>query len=265
MLRFGLIGNPVTHSLSPLIHQLFAQQFNISLQYEKIQGTERILQYQIDSFLGEGGIGLNITVPFKQRAFELVKLPSARSQLSQAVNTLWLKDGVLCGDNTDGIGLVRDLIRYIDPSNKKILVLGAGGAASGILPSLLEYTHDIVIANRTLERAITLTERFPALRCCRYTEIQGVFDIVINATSATVFENNFFLPELVLQHANVCYDLNYLSHGKTSFCLLAHSHGSQAVDGIGMLVEQAAEGFLIWHQRKPQTAPVIEQLRQAQC
>lgn len=263
-LCFAVIGNPVNHSLSPLIHQRFAEQFSIRLEYSKIQGSERFLENQIQTFFHEGGSGLNITLPFKQQAFKLIKKPSERSQQAQSANTLWKEKAELQGDNTDGVGLIRDIGRYQNLKNKKILLLGAGGAAAGILPSLLAQTPHITIANRTMEKAHALQVLFPSVHCMDLQFLEGRFDIIINATSVGLTNQALDIPKIIFQQASLCYDLAYLIYGITPFVLSAREQGIQALDGVGMLVEQAAESFFIWTQLKAETESVKEYLRKKQ-
>lgn len=263
-MHLAVIGNPVSHSLSPVIHQEFGKQFDLPIQYDKIQGNEPHLERQIASFFAENGDGLNVTVPYKQQAYTFVEIKKERSCASKTVNTLWMEHGKLCGDNTDGAGLIADLQAYISLENKRILLLGAGGAASAILPSLLRYTSLIFVANRTLEKARVLQEMYPSIDCLSWGKIEGDFDIILNATSASINDITLPLPELLFQKAELCYDLGYLIHGLTPFVLKAQEEGCFAMDGIGMLVEQAAEAFTIWTGLKPNPEPVKRFLRRYQ-
>jgi shikimate dehydrogenase len=260
--RFAVIGLPIAHSLSPVIHQYFAQQTKLVLTYEKIKGDEHSFEQQVSDFFASGGKGLNVTLPFKQRSFILAKKVSTRCKKAGAANTLWVHDGQLWADNTDGIGLIRDLARYIDVVGKKILLLGAGGAARGIIaPLLAANPSSLVIANRTLEKAQHLREEFPQIRCIALSRIDESFDLVLNATSASIAGEVFKLPEICLLQQPLCYDLAYALNQDTPFVAYCKSRGCQALDGLGMLVEQAAESFYIWNGVMPMTEPVLNVLR----
>ncbi|CAM2753041.1 shikimate dehydrogenase [Legionella worsleiensis] len=260
--RFAVIGNPVEHSLSPLIHQLFAQQMNTALSYEKITGDSSIFERQIMTFFANQGKGLNVTVPYKQRAFELAQVRTSRCSLAGAANTLWMDEAVLYADNTDGAGLVRDLTPKFAIENKKILIIGAGGATRGILHPLLAMNpQSITVANRTVEKAEQLQQAFPQITVNSLARVNGFFDLIINATSASLDGHNLALPEELMSYRPFCYDLAYNLRDSTPFVRHAQAQGCGAVDGLGMLVEQAAEAFNIWHGFMPATAPVIQFLR----
>lgn len=264
ILRFAVIGNPVNHSLSPLIHEHFARQFFLNLQYEKLRGQEAFLESQIQTFFQEGGKGMNVTIPFKQQAFELVEVPSPRSLRSKTVNTLWIEEGRLYGDNTDGIGLIHDLQHYLIPQQKSVLLIGAGGAARAILPSLLDVNAKVTVVNRTFEKVLALKEDFPEIHYMEFGRIEGQFDIIINATAASLMQENVFLPEIVMQTSALCYDLSYLAQGLTPFTLYAATLGCSVTDGLGMLVEQAAEAFFIWNKLEPNKEEIKQILRKNQ-
>lgn len=256
------MGNPIDHSLSPLIHQHFAQQTHIHLTYEKIKAEECTFAQQIHNFFIHGGKGLNITLPFKQQAFALAQQYTERCKLAGAANTLWMDDAQLYADNTDGIGLLRDLNRYLALPGKRVLILGAGGATRGIIPPLLGHDlAELVIANRTLGKAMELQQVFPAVRCIRLDKLQGEFDLIINATSASLSGEAIFLPPAVLASRPLCYDLSYKKQGPTPFVHDATDAGCIAVDGLGMLIEQAAEAFSIWHGIMPETQEVLNYVR----
>ncbi len=261
--RFAVMGSPIDHSLSPMIHQLFAEQTNRALSYEKIQIDLACFEQQVMHFFNIGGKGLNITLPCKQRAFAMGEVVSARCLQAQAANTLWRASGKLHADNTDGIGLMRDLSRYIDVVDKKILLLGAGGAARGILgPLLSTHPAELTIANRTLDNAHALHRAFPSMtRVCGFAELSGTYDLIINATSAGLAGQPVTLPSMITVGKPFCYDLAYQKTGATAFVAWARALGCDAVDGLGMLVEQAAEAFFIWHGVMPQTAPVMKKMR----
>lgn len=242
--QFAVMGNPIAHSLSPVIHQQFATQTGLTLSYEKMLIDLECLEQEVRDFFAIGGIGLNITLPFKHRAFLMSDERSARCRVAKSANTLWFSAGKLCADNTDGIGFVRDLQQYINVAGSRVLVLGAGGAVSGILPSLLALNPlNVTIANRTIENAIVLQQNYPNLITCDLHSINGQFDLIIHGTS----QRELSLPSSLLNAQPFCYDLNYQKDGLTPFVLWAKSHHCDAVDGYGFLVEQAAEAFYLWH------------------
>ncbi|MFO2623235.1 shikimate dehydrogenase [Legionella pneumophila serogroup 1] len=260
--RFAVIGNPIAHSLSPVIHQMFAQQTQIELIYEKILGDDVKFEQQISDFFIQYGNGLNITLPYKKRAYELAKVRTQRCTLAGAANTLWMEENQLHADNTDGIGLIRDLSRFLELKDKKILILGAGGAARGIIFPLLEAKPlQLIVANRTLEKAKELQRQFPQINVTSFAELTEFFDLIINATSASLSDQVIVLPEEVLSHKPFCYDLAYNQKTSTAFVQYARNGGCEAVDGLGMLVEQAAEAFFIWNKVMPSTKEILEQLR----
>ncbi len=266
---YAVMGNPIQHSKSPLIHSLFARQTGESLSYDALLVDTDGFAQAVAAFLIAGGKGLNVTVPFKQQAWEIADELSERAQRAGAVNTLLIREnGTLFGDNTDGIGLVRDLTRNlgINLAGKQILMLGAGGAARGVLAPLLEQGPSrLVIANRTVARAEQLVEAFAdlgELSACGFDDLQGSsFDIVINATAAGLQGQVPDLPAGVIRPDTCCYDMMYGSE-PTAFVRYARQCGARnAYDGLGMLVEQAAESFLIWRGVLPETGPVIDALR----
>lgn len=259
-LLFSVMGDPIGHSLSPQIHQLFAAQFDIKLSYEKIQVPLGQLRNALKIFREKGGQGANITAPLKEEAFKLCQIEGP-SKSAQAVNTLyWNQSNELCGTNTDGLGLCQDLLVNLGwkLQDKRILICGAGGATASILESLLAHQpSEIVIANRNLIRAKSLLERFnhPALRAIAYEALGSNFDLMINATSAHLSGTSIPLSSNCFRCA-YCYDLGY-SLTTTPFCEFAKTNGAKAVsDGLGMLIEQAALGFEIWHKVKPDTQNV---------
>lgn len=266
--HYGVMGNPITHSKSPRIHTLFAQQTHQNLVYTAIQVDLGGFAQAVGNFDASGGKGLNITVPFKQEAFALVDARSARAERAGAVNTIKFEKNQRYGDNTDGVGLVNDLMHnhQITLEGERILLMGAGGAARGVLAPLLEcQPAQLVIANRTPDKAVELAVAFADLgkvKGCGYHELEEQqFDIVINATAASLQGELPPLPDTLLAEGAVCYDMMY---GKlTPFMEWAKNHGATLVlDGLGMLVEQAAESFYLWRGVRPQTAPVIALLRQ---
>ncbi|KTD11558.1 shikimate 5-dehydrogenase [Legionella gratiana] len=260
--RYAVMGNPIAHSLSPVIHQHFAKQVNVSLTYEKIEADDHDFEQQVVDFFNQGGKGLNITLPFKQRAFAMAQQRSSRCERAGAANTLWVKAHQLYADNTDGAGFIRDLSRYLSVQNKRILILGAGGAARGIIhPLLEEHPAALIIANRTSSKAAAFQLDFPQTKCINLHEVEGVFDVVINATSASMAGEFVALPKECMTAKPFCYDLSYKQQGITAFVQYARNFGCEAVDGLGMLVEQAAEAFFLWHGIFPDTKEVLAFLR----
>jgi shikimate dehydrogenase len=267
--QYAVMGNPIAHSKSPMIHALFAEQTGQKLEYRAIlvelgQFSEAVLEFQ-----GSGGKGLNVTVPFKRDAWRLVDERSECAELAGAVNTIVLReDGSLFGDNTDGVGLVRDIKENlgIRIEGKNVLVLGAGGAVRGVLGPLLdEQPAGVVIANRTPERAQELADAFEGygrIDGCGFDDLDGShYDIVINGTSASLKGEVPPLPDGILAKEAFCYDMMY-SGEPTAFMVWADDEGCDRVsDGLGMLVEQAAESFHIWRGVRPQTDAVIEAVR----
>ena len=262
--HYAIIGHPVDHSLSPAIHTAFARQTGEKLDYGRIDAAPGEFATSLRAFLAGGGRGLNVTLPFKEEAYGLCHSLAPRAKRARAVNTLIVQeDGSLTGDNTDGTGLVRDLKqnRRVNLKNKRILLLGAGGAARGVLPALLdEKPARLYIANRTPERAMKLAERHPDhhVQGGGYDGLdQHTYDLVLNATSASLTGALPPLPRDCLDPAAVCYDLNYADR-PTVFMLWAEQEGAPHVfDGWGMLVEQAAESFHLWRGIRPDTAALI--------
>jgi shikimate dehydrogenase len=266
--RYALVGHPVSHSRSPLIHQLFARQTGENLSYELIDAEPEQFETAVRGFAAAGGLGMNVTVPHKEAAFEICKTHGEEAEAARAVNTITFRKGGMHGDNTDGTGFIRDLCvnheRVI--ASRRVLLLGAGGAARGIIgPILAERPESLVLANRTIERAEDLRTDLdsPAsLQICRFDELEGMepFDIVINATSAGLKGEQPPFPASVLGSATLCYDLAY-SLKPTPFLVWAESHGAgEAVQGWGMLVEQAADSFAIWRGKRPDTQPILSKL-----
>ncbi|UPQ82875.1 shikimate dehydrogenase [Pseudomonas knackmussii] len=266
--RYGVFGNPIGHSKSPQIHRLFAEQTGQALSYEPLLAP-------LDDFTGFArgfflqGLGANVTVPFKEQAFRLADQLSERAQRAGAVNTLKkLEDGTLLGDNTDGLGLVRDLLDNagVTLQGKRILLLGAGGAVRGVLePLLAQHPADLVIANRTLSKAEQLAGEFAELgpvSACAFEELHAPFDVIINGTSASLGgELPPLADSLVRSGTTLCYDMMYGAE-PTPFCQWAANLGALTRDGLGMLVEQAAAAFELWRGVRPDSAPVLAQLRQ---
>ena len=267
MKQFAVIGDPIEHSLSPRIHTLFATQAGIDLEYRKLRVHATELQSNIETFFANAGIGLNVTVPHKQTAFKLCKTLTPRAQLAGAVNTLYLEEGKLTGDNTDGVGLVRDISNNlrITCQNSKLLVIGAGGASRGILEPLLALSPDSIdIVNRTHLKAVELASLFQHLgkvRALSFSELSVEYDVVINASSSSLQDELPAIPEHCLTKSELAYDLMYASTATPFMTFAAQAGARQQSDGLGMLVEQAAVAFSIWHGYKPETQTVIADLR----
>jgi shikimate dehydrogenase len=268
--RYAVMGNPIAHSKSPRIHTLFAAQFGQAIDYRAILVEPGRFAQAVADFMAEGGKGLNITVPFKEEAWTLAATRSPRAQRAGAVNTLVLDPaGAHYGDNTDGVGLVRDLKgnQGCVLANQAVLLLGAGGAARGMLgPLLEEQPARLVIANRTPARAVELARAYRDLGLVEGSSLSDLagrsFDVVINATAAGLSGQVPDLPAGVVQTHSWCYDLMYADE-PTAFVRWARATGAaRAIDGLGMLVEQAAEAFFLWRRLRPATGPVIEALRQ---
>jgi shikimate dehydrogenase len=261
--RYAVIGQPIAHSKSPWIHARFAEATGQDLRYDRIEAPLDGFERTVEAFRAAGGRGLNVTLPFKHAAFRYCQEVSERARLAQTVNTLVFRERVY-GDNTDGIGLVRDIeINLGVPlARKAVLLMGAGGAAQGVAGALLEAgVASLVIANRTLSKAETLAARFAPATASGYGELRGDFDVVINATAAGLAGEPVALPASVLASGTLAYDMVY---GRdTPFLQGARAAGARACDGLGMLVEQAAESFFIWRGVRPQTRAVLASLRGA--
>lgn len=267
---YCVFGNPVAHSKSPVIHAAFARLTGHALRYEARLAPVDDFAGSLGAFLAEGGKGCNITVPFKEQAWALAAVRSRRAEKAGAVNTLLSgKDGRLYGDNTDGVGLVRDLVQNagVSLAGKRVLVLGAGGAVRGVLsPLLAEQPACLVVANRTAGKAEALAALFAdegSISGTGFTGLAGQqFDVVINGTSASLQGDLPPLPADVLAPGAFAYDMMYGAQ-PTVFLQWAAAHGAQTRDGLGMLVEQAAEAFFIWRNVRPPTAGVLAELRAA--
>lgn len=266
--HYAVMGNPIAHSRSPRIHALFAEQTGQSLVYEKILVPPEEFAKAVAAFRAAGGRGLNITVPFKQAAWDIAGRATARAERARAVNTLILGADELLGDNTDGVGLVRDLRdnHGVTLAGRRVLVLGAGGAVRGVLPSLLdEAPTEVVIANRTVAKAEALVGGLADLGhvgACGFAALADErFDVVINGTAAGLSGEIPPLPDTLFADGAACYDMVYADE-PTAFVRWAREHGATvALDGLGMLVEQAAESFFLWRGVRPETAPVVRALR----
>ncbi|WP_447739826.1 shikimate dehydrogenase [Pseudomonas laurentiana] len=264
--HYAVIGRPINHTKSPLIHGLFAEASGQTLKYGAIEGMLDDFETQVLRFRRDGGLGMNITAPFKLRAFELADRRSERAQLARAANALKFEDGRIFAENFDGIGLLRDIEENLDEPlrNTRVLMLGAGGAVRGaLLPFLQAGPRELVIANRDMAKALTLRNELnhPRLRISRYEELEGLgFDIVVNATSASLTGELPPLPHGVLAETRLAYELAY-GKGLTPFLRMAQAQGvARLADGVGMLVEQAAEAFAWWRGIRPETRTVIDRL-----
>tara|TARA_B110000977_G_scaffold5433_1_gene7734 strand:- start:897 stop:1733 length:837 start_codon:yes stop_codon:yes gene_type:complete len=269
--KFAVFGNPIKQSKSPIIHTLFAQQYAQHIEYRAVRVELDDFVQATNLFFEGGGAGLNITVPFKHEAFALAHRNSERSLRAGAVNVLTLADdGLIDGDNTDGIGLIRDLIANLGwtVQGLRVLLVGAGGAARGVLePLLRERPRELLVVNRTAARAAELAVEFAGIGPLEGGAFDLIgtrqFDLIINATSAGLSGAVPELPSSMLTERSCCYDMVYGAE-PTPFLRWSADHAAGAVsDGLGMLVEQAAEAFYIWRQLRPETRPVIDQLREA--
>ncbi len=266
--RYAVFGQPIAHSKSPRIHRLFAEQTAQPISYTAQEVSPEQFADTVQTFFASGGKGLNCTVPLKELAWQLAKHKTSRAELSRAVNTLSKeKDGSILGENTDGIGLVADLTNNhgIDLSCSKILVVGAGGASRGIIAPLLDKSLErLVIVNRTIARARQIADEFQHLgpvSACGFEDLYGQhFDLIINATSTSLSNQLPPLPDGLLTDTGSCYDLAY-GNAPTTFVLWGRKqHAKLSLDGLGMLVEQAAEAFYLWRGVRPETRPVIDLL-----
>jgi shikimate dehydrogenase len=266
--RYAVVGHPVEHSRSPLIHTLFARQTKQHMTYELLDAPPEAFEIAVRGFAAAGGKGVNVTVPHKEVACTLVHDLGDAARIAGAVNTITIKNGRFRGDNTDGVGLVRDITvnEQWPLAGKRIVVLGAGGAARGIVGPLLdEEPSELVVANRTLERAEQLVAHFgnhAKLSTATFAEIgeRGAYEVLVNATSAGLRGEQPPFPASLIGPESFCYDLVY-SMNDTPFVAWARTRGAaRAVQGWGMLVEQAAESFYLWRGVRPETAPILKQL-----
>lgn len=268
--HYCVFGNPVEHSKSPHIHTEFARLTGQDMHYEARLAPRDDFATSLAAFFSAGGKGCNVTVPFKQEAWQLAAIRSRRAEKAGAVNTLLMgKDGRLYGDNTDGVGLVRDLQTNAGypVKDRRVLVLGAGGAVRGILaPLLAEHPKRVIVANRTVEKAEQLAILFSDdgnIGAADFAALAGErFDLVINGTSASLHGDMPLLPEGILAPGALAYDMMYGAE-PTVFLRWASARGASIRDGLGMLVEQASEAFFLWRQVRPPTASVLAELRAA--
>jgi len=255
--KYAVFGNPIEHSMSPLIHEYFAKNLKINLSYVPILGSLGKFEKEAKIFLGNGGSGFNVTLPFKEDAFKLAETKSKIARITGSVNTISIKNGIIHGDNTDGIGFVKDMKNNIeyDFNDKKILLVGAGGAAMGVIPSILnENPSELKIYNRTFEKAKSLSDSFENIGPVEAVSQDKIhkhnFDLIINATSIGINNIKFELSKKILNTETVCYDMSY---GKisNSFKMWSNENNLKFHDGLGMLLEQAAESFYIWELQRP--------------
>jgi shikimate dehydrogenase len=265
--RYAIVGHPVGHSWSPFIHGMFSKQTGHAVSYRMLDLPPESFRVGAIEFFTTGGKGLNVTVPHKQAAAELVNQLSPLAERALAVNTISIRGNELVGDNTDGTGLMRDLTENLGflVGGKTILILGAGGATRGILqPLLAAAPAAVLIANRTPTRGDALVRLFKDLGAVRAISLDAIpdtpFDLIVNATSAALRGESLTIPRETVSSATLCYDMSY-GKGDTPFTTWATAAGAgQAVKGWGMLVEQAAESFLVWRGVRPDTRPVLQAL-----
>ena len=265
---YAVFGNPISHSKSPLVHGLFAKEFGINMEYRAVHVDIGGFEQAVSGFQANGGNGLNVTVPFKLNAWKLADQLTDRARLAGAVNTLTLDD-VVKGDNTDGAGLVKDIetnlgVPFVDTN---ILIVGAGGAVRGILSPILERRPNLlVIANRTKGKADELAKTFSDVGNVKASALEEAdsiaYDIIINATPTGIHGELPQISPRIFENTKLVYDLVYGKH-PTRFMEWAKENGVlQIADGLGMLVEQAAESFNVWHDVMPQTIPVLQAVRE---
>jgi shikimate dehydrogenase len=270
--KYAVLGNPIAHSKSPVIHEAFAKQTQQNMSYERILAPLDGFAATVQDLIAKGYKGVNVTVPFKFEAYTVADERSIRALSAGAANTLIFDAQHIAADNTDGAGLVRDIEQNLNVplSGKRVLLLGAGGAAEGVLQPLLAANPALlVIANRTLDKALAMAAKAGTsatsptrinVTGCTFNDLQDQqFDVVINATSAGLTDTALPIPDAVFADGCLAYDMMY--GRETPFMAQARAHGAQVADGLGMLVEQAAEAFYLWRGVRPQTQPVIEMMR----
>lgn len=263
--HYAVIGNPVAHSKSPLIHAAFAKQTNQQISYEAVLAPIDGFAVTVKQLAIRGFKGVNVTVPFKIEAFNLCDVLTERAAAAGAVNTLTFANGKIVGDNTDGAGLINDITLNLGTvlQGKRVLLLGAGGAAQGVMLPLLSQQLNLVVANRTIEKAEQMVSQFleftHLVQASTYVALQGQFDVVINATSTGLSGAALPIANSLFAKDCLAYDMMY--GRETPFMKQAEEHGARVADGLGMLAEQAAEAFYVWRGMRPQTAPVIAMLR----
>ncbi|MCB6184114.1 shikimate dehydrogenase [Leeia sp. TBRC 13508] len=267
--RYAVVGNPIAHSKSPIIHAIFAKATNQDLTYDRLLAPLDGFLKEIDLFKSTGGCGLNITVPFKLEAFEYAATQgrlTERAQLAGAVNTLHFSDTGVIGDNTDGAGLVRDITinQATSLTGKRVLLIGAGGASRGALgPILDEQPGKLVIVNRTKAKAEELAElcKSEIVSGIGFDELTEHYDIIINASSSSLSAEKLPLPTTVFEACELAYDMMYAAEPTIFMQQAATAGAKKTIDGIGMLIEQAAEAFYVWRHVRPPTTSVFETLR----
>jgi len=270
--KYAVLGNPIAHSKSPVIHEAFAKQTQQNMSYERILAPLDGFAATVQDLIAKGYKGVNVTVPFKFEAYTVADERSIRALSAGAANTLIFDAQHIAADNTDGAGLVRDIEQNLNVplSGKRVLLLGAGGAAEGVLQPLLAANPALlVIANRTLDKALAMAAKAGTsatsptrinVTGSTFNDLQDQqFDVVINATSAGLTDTALPIPDAVFADGCLAYDMMY--GRETPFMAQARAHGAQVADGLGMLVEQAAEAFYLWRGVRPQTQPVIEMMR----
>ena len=266
--QYGVIGDPISHSQSPSIHKFFAKQLGQNINYKAYHVTADKLESFIIEFQNKGGKGLNVTLPHKTSVLNCTDEISSRAMEAGAINTLIINDKKIIGDNTDGIGLINDLeINFNQPlENKRVLILGAGGAALGILNPLLKRKPKLIlVANRSASKTKIITSKFKlnsTLDACGINDLESnqMFDIIINATSIGVTKQSINFPSFIISEDTICYDLSY-SYEPTLFMHWSMENKAKlAIQGWGMLIEQAAASYFLWRNRKPNTSTLLEQL-----
>jgi shikimate dehydrogenase len=268
--QFAVIGHPINHSLSPHIHLLFAEQFDLPMVYEKLEVELETLLSSLDKFKGQKYSGLNVTLPLKHNAYLLCQELSEKSQLCESVNTISIRDNQFHGDTTDGIGLIRDLInKGINLNQAKILLVGAGGAAHGVMADLIECSPSTLhLTNRTIKKSMLMQSYWKsfAQKNSVSLKVSGIdgedsfrYDVIINATSAGFSSNISPIEDIMINKETYCYDMTYSV--ETPFMKQAKNMNAIVSDGLGMLIEQAAESFYIWHKKKPKTKNIKSQLK----
>lgn len=261
----ALIGTPLSHSLSPKIHAHFAEQFDMDISYTLIDTQIEEVEDTVLSFIAGGGIGMNVTMPHKEMAYKLCKQHSVISKTTRTVNTIWMSENQeLCGDNTDASGFLRDLRhnQKFDLKGKRVLVIGAGGVAKSIIPVLfVQGVGELFILNRTVEKAEALVDRYGTKRASILDaeNAKEPFDLIINATSASLYGSLPDVTSRMIGEHTFCLDLAYTTTS-TIFCDWAQENGAEkAWDGLGMLIEQAADAFNIWFKKRPNTSELYKQ------
>lgn len=265
--RYAVIGNPVAHSRSPEIHAAFARECGVDIEYERLLAPLGGFVGTVDAFRNSGALGASVTLPFKREAFDYANIRTERAERGKSVNTLRFESNKIVGDSTDGVGLCRDITGNLDQplQGARILLIGAGGAARGVVGALLDCRPEIlVIANRTHAKAETIVEEIAAgdLFCAiAFAALRTrSFDVIINATSASLTDSPTPVPISCFAQNALAYDMVY-GKSATPFLALAASTGARIADGMGMLVEQAAEAFYVWRGVRPSTGPVIHHMR----